>query len=249
MLTVLAFCRFLHFASAMLLFGASAFVWALAPPKLARVLMRPVKGMIAAAIVVVGVSGLAWLVGALALRRHDRLAFIVPAAALLLASLGLVGHATMQSGPIGALHRLNHGVHLLAAGAWLGGLLPFLLCLKQGAGDRLQAQAGVALRRFSGAGHFVVALIVATGIVNTLLTLRAWPIDFSSLYQALLAAKIAIVAAMIAMALFNRYVLTPRVAAGADAALRLLKIDSAIELVLGAVVLVLVSLFGMVAPV
>jgi putative copper resistance protein D len=292
MLTVLAFCRFLHFASAMLLFGASAFVWALAPPKLARVLMRPVKGMIAAAIVVVAVSGLAWLgleaasmgdgwgdsldpqalagvlgdiafgrvwlwrlalalalVGALALRRHDRLAFIVPAAALLLASLGLVGHATMQSGPIGALHRLNHGVHLLAAGAWLGGLLPFLLCLKQGAGDRLQAQAGVALRRFSGAGHFVVALIVATGIVNTLLTLRAWPIDFSSLYQALLAAKIAIVAAMIAMALFNRYVLTPRVAAGADAALRLLKIDTAIELVLGAVVLVLVSLFGMVAPV
>jgi copper resistance protein D len=289
-LTALALCRFLHFAAAMLLFGASAFVWALAPPELARLLMRPIRTTIAAAIVVAAISALAWLgleaaqmgegwgdavnpqvladvladtafggvwlwrlalalvlLGALAFGRHDRLAFIVPAAALLLASLGLVGHATMQSGLMGMLHRLNHSVHLLCAGAWLGGLLPFILCLRLGDSPRLRSAVAVALRRFSGAGHFVVALIVATGIVNTALTLRAWPIDFSSLYQALLAAKIAVVAAMIAMALFNRYVLAPRV--GDGAALRALTINSAAELALGAGALALVSVFGILAPV
>jgi putative copper resistance protein D len=288
-LIALAFCRFAHFAAAMSLFGASAFVWALAPPELARLLMRPIKSTIAAAIVVAAVSALAWvgleaaqmgdgwrdsvdpqvladvladtafgrvwlwrlalallLLGALASGRHDRLAFIVPAAALFLASLGFVGHATMQSGTIGALHRLNHAAHLLAAGAWLGGLLPFILCLRQGDNPRLRSQAGVALRRFSGAGHFVVALIVLTGIVNTMLTLGAWPLDFSSLYQALLATKIAIVAAMIAMALYNRYVLAPRV--GRGAALRALTVNSAAELALGASALALVSVFGILAP-
>ena len=48
---------------------------------------------------------------------------------LLLASLAFVGHAAMQTGAEGVLHRLNHAAHLLAAGAWLGGLVPFLLCL------------------------------------------------------------------------------------------------------------------------
>ncbi|MGH6797772.1 MAG: hypothetical protein ACREDI_05255 [Roseiarcus sp.] len=39
------------------------------------------------------------------------------ASAALLASLGLVGHAAMQTGAEGVLHRANHAVHLMAAGA------------------------------------------------------------------------------------------------------------------------------------
>jgi len=292
-LTALVICRFSHFAATMLLFGASAFLWALVPAGLARELAGPVRRMAAAAIVVAAVSALAWLaleaglmseswaamvdpevlsavsfdtafgcvwlwrlglalvlLAALALGRRDRFGFIALTAALLLASLGLVGHAAMQTGPTGALHRLNHAVHLLAAGAWLGGLAPLALCLRRRDGEaRLRADAAVALRRFSGLGHFAVALVVATGAVNTALTLGAWPTYFSSPYQALLAAKIAIVAAMIGIALFNRYVLTPRIEKQPRAALRALTISSLAEVALGLVALALVSVFAILAPV
>ncbi len=53
------------------------------------------------------------------------------ASAAVLASLGLVGHAAMQTGAEGLLHRLNHAVHLLAAGAWIGGLIAFAMCLQR----------------------------------------------------------------------------------------------------------------------
>ena len=38
------------------------------------------------------------------------------ASAALLASLGLVGHAAMQTGAEGVLHRVNHAVHLVTPG-------------------------------------------------------------------------------------------------------------------------------------
>jgi putative copper resistance protein D len=290
--TALIFCRFAHFAATMLLFGAGAFVWALAPQELARELAAPVRRMAAAAIVVIAVTAVAWLaleagqmgdgwsdsvnpdtlravafetafgqvwlwriglalvlVGALARGRHDRWAFVVSVAALLLASLGLVGHAAMRDGALGALHRLNHAVHLLCAGAWLGALPPLVLCLKRCGDLRLRSAAGVALRRFSGLGHFLVALVVLTGVVNTMLTLGRWPHDFSSLYQALLAAKIALVAAMIGLALVNRYILTPRVKEQSGAALRALAVSSIVEIGLGVIVVALVSVFGTLAPI
>ena len=189
------------------------------------------------------------LVGALCVGRHDRWAFVVPVAAFLLASLGLVGHAAMQDGAVGALHRLNHAVHLLCAGAWLGALPPLVLCLNRCGDPRLRSAAGIALRRFSGLGHFLVALVVLTGIVNTMLTLGRWPDDFSSLYQTLLAAKIALVAAMIGLALVNRYVLTPRVKEQNGVALHALAVSSIVEIGLGIAVLALVSVFGTLAPV
>ena len=292
MLTAFILCRFLHFTAVMLLFGASAFVWAIAPGDLAGALMGPVRRMIAAATVVAAITALVWtmleggqmgdgwtdtynpevvtnvlfdtafgrvwiwrlallliLLAALTFRGLNRLPFIVPISALLLASLGLVGHATMQSGLIGALQRLNHCVHLLSAGAWVGGLAPFILCLRRYDDPRLQSDVGAALRRFSGSGHFVVALIVLTGAVNTALTLRAWPIDLMSPYQALLDAKVAIVAAMIATAMFNRYILAPRMKHDTGAALRALTINSAAEAALGMAVIGLVSIFAILEPV
>jgi len=190
------------------------------------------------------------LATALAVGRGESFGFIALTGALLLASLGLVGHAAIQTGLFGALHRLNHAVHLLAAGAWIGGLPPLALCLRRYGGDaRLRAEAGAALRRFSGLGHFAVALVVLTGAVNTALTLGVSPVDFSSPYQALLAAKIAVVAAMIGIALFNRYVLTPRIKEEPAAALRALTIASLAEIALGLVALALVSVFAILAPV
>ncbi len=79
------------------------------------------------------------------------------ASAALLASLGLVGHATMQIGVEGVVHRANHAVHLLAAGAWIGGLVPFALCLRAYERDDLRRDAVQAMAAFSFWGQLIVA--------------------------------------------------------------------------------------------
>jgi putative copper resistance protein D len=290
MLTALVVVRWLHFGATMLLFGASVFVAAFAPTRLARELAKPAWRMIVAAAIISCATALAWLaleaaelgdgwadslnpeilapvafetefgriwlwrvalsmaVVVFALWRRERWILMAGTAALLLASLGLIGHAAMQSGAIGAAHRLNHALHLLCAGGWLGGLAPLMLCLRRyGEGD-LRAETGAALHRFSTVGQFVVAVVVLTGAVNTALTLGRWPLDFSSPYQALLVWKIAIVATMIAIALFNRYVLAARIAEPSGDALRALRINACIEIGLGLGALALVSAFGVLPP-
>ena len=54
------------------------------------------------------------------------------ASALVVASLGLVGHAAMDSGVAALLREINHAVHLTTAGLWVGGLVPLALVLSQG---------------------------------------------------------------------------------------------------------------------
>jgi putative copper resistance protein D len=102
------------------------------------------------------------------------------------------------------------------------------------------------MRRFSFWGQFDVALVVLTGIVNVALTT-----GFASFaptpYRVLLGTKLALVATMVALALFNRYVLAPRLAER-DSAQRALTRSCVAELVLGAAVVALVSLFGLLDP-
>jgi putative copper resistance protein D len=165
----------------------------------------------------------------------------------LLASLGLVGHAAMQTGAEGALHRANHAVHLMAAGAWIGGLVPFAMCLRAYERDDLRKDAVRAMAGFSFWGQLIVAAIVLTGVVNIALTSHRAPIPPTTPYRALLAVKLVIVAIMISLALFNRFVLAPRLKVSANA-LRTLRATSAAEVALGCVVIALVSVFALFDP-
>jgi copper resistance protein D len=167
-------------------------------------------------------------------------------AALLLLSLTLSGHAAMNSGWLRVMHRINDGVHLLSGGAWLGALVPVLLILPMLGRDPLQADARVAVMRFSTAGHVAVALVLLSGAANTLLVLGGVPSDWSFSYQRLLSAKIAIVAAMVLIAIVNRYVFVPKFAR--DHSLLPLKICVITEIVLGLAVVSLVALFGTLQP-
>jgi putative copper resistance protein D len=169
------------------------------------------------------------------------------AAALTLASLGLIGHAAMQSGPIGWLHRTNLALHLLGGGFWLGGLLPLLAALRLLGETSLRADAVTALQRFSVIGHGAVALVVITGAGNALLILGTRLFNPFSAYQQLLAAKIVLVSLMIGVALVNRYWLVPRLRQGPDAGRALVR-NSLAELALGGVVIALVSFFGLLDP-
>jgi putative copper resistance protein D len=169
------------------------------------------------------------------------------ASAALLASLGLVGHAAMQTGAEGVLHRMNHAVHLLTAGAWIGGLVPFAMCLSAYRRDDLRKDAVRAMMSFSFWGQFIVAAIVLSGAVNVALTSGRAPIPPTTPYRALLVAKIIIVGIMIALAIVNRYALAPRLKSSATA-LAALRLTSAAEVALGCVVVALVSVFALLDP-
>ncbi len=75
----------------------------------------------------------------------------------------------MQQGALGAAHRLNDFLHLLTGSAWLGGLIPFVLCVRICAEPRLRAPAVSAMMRYSKAGHVFVPVVAATGAINVAL--------------------------------------------------------------------------------
>ena len=187
------------------------------------------------------------LVAIVAVSPRDGWAATSLVSAALLASLGLVGHAAMQTGAEGALHRANHAVHLAAAGAWIGGLVPFVMCLRAYDRDDLRKDAVRAMAGFSFWGQFVVAAIVLTGVVNIALTSHHPPLPPTTPYRALLVAKLVIVATMILLALFNRFVLAPRLKASANA-LATLRATSLAEIALGCIVIALVSMFALFDP-
>lgn len=155
--------------------------------------------------------------------------------------LASVGHAAMRDGPVGVLQRLNQSAHLLCAGAWLGGLLPFLYCLRLAAG-RWRQPAIAAMMRFSRYGHLAVAGVVASGTASALFIQGTLFAD-SGWGRALLL-KAALVGVMVVIALINRYVLVPRMATDKRRAQRLFIRTTQAEIVIGILVLATVSLFA-----
>src|SRR6202011_6353646 len=61
------------------------------------------------------------------LGRHPRRPVVLFLSLGLLASLGWVGHAAMDDGSTRIAHELNQTAHLLAAGLWLRGVVPFAM--------------------------------------------------------------------------------------------------------------------------
>jgi putative copper resistance protein D len=188
-----------------------------------------------------------FLVAALVMRAPAALCLVL--AGLVLASLSLAGHASMDEGLRGVLHRANDVVHVQAAGFWLGSLVILPASLARLRSPDTRIEAGVALRRFSTAGHGAVALVVATGLVNTRLTLGHLPLDPTSPYQSLLALKILLVLAMVGAAVVNRYVFTPHLDDAPERAAIQIRTGTLVELVLGGLVLALVAYFGLLDPV
>lgn len=168
------------------------------------------------------------------------------AAAALLGSLALTGHAVMDSGALGWAHPLNQAVHLLAAGLWLGGLAPLGLLLGQlREGD--SAAAVRALRRFSDVALTAVLLVLASGIANTWMLLGRPAALVGSIYGRVLIAKLVLVAALVCLALANRLRLLPALASGAEAAARIER-NVKIELALGAAVIAAAMALGNLPP-
>ncbi len=179
--------------------------------------------------------------------RRRKIAATAVVSGLLLCGLALTGHAAMNSGGLRLLHRANDMLHVLAGGAWLGALVPVVMVLSR-LGDRTDgADALTALIRFSRAGHAAVALVILSGVANSLLILGGLPLDWSVAYQRLLAAKIGLALLMMLIAVFNRYWLVPRMGRTKSAASALV-VGTLAEVVLAAGVVALVAWFGTLEP-
>ena len=171
---------------------------------------------------------LAWIALAIAWlkpRRPARLLLVLLCAQILL--MAGVGHAAMSEGVRGVVQRTNHAVHLFCVAGWFGGLLPFIYCLRLARGRWRQAAIGTMMR-FSRYGHLAVAGALFR----------------DSLWGEMLLIKCALVAGMVAIALVNRYVLVPRMSVSGTRAEQLILRTTQVEMALGALALLAVSLFA-----
>jgi putative copper resistance protein D len=198
-----------------------------------------------AALVRAGLAALA-LAALLALPSRPGWFAAVALGAPATASLAWLGHAGAGEG-----WRLlaSDMVHLLAAAAWIGALVGFLLLGRAERGDPQRAMLQRALRRFAGIGSLLVALLVATGLVNGWIVVgpsHAFDV-WQTAYGRVLAAKLVVFAAMLGLAANNRWRLTPTLGArpGAAAALRR---SVMLEAAAGLAVLVLVAWLGTLEP-
>src|SRR5262249_56246288 len=115
------------------------------------------------------------------------------------------GHAAATAGWLGTFHRAADGLHLIAASAWLGGLLPLALLLAAARREEISvALARDATLRFSTLGLISVGALIATGIVNGWILAGSVPALIGTDYGRLLLPKVPLFLALAAVAPLNR---------------------------------------------
>jgi putative copper export protein/mono/diheme cytochrome c family protein len=167
--------------------------------------------------------------------------FVSGAAVLLLAGSG---HAAAIEGADRLGSIVAQAAHLAAAGAWLGGLAPlaFTLALPPSA-------AILAARRFSPLGIGCVMVLAVTAWLNAQTWIGSVPALVGTLYGRWALAKLALFAAMVALAATNRYRLTPSLASkNADAAAGHLRLSVAAEIALGLAVTMVAGMLATTPP-
>ena len=189
-------------------------------------------------------------------RSQWKRAAALACAAALVGTLAFAGHAAAGSGVEGTVHESADVLHLLATAAWVGALVPLAVLLGAAANDPSEASLAVARQatlRFSTFGIASVAIVLATGIVNTWELAGSVPALFGTDYGRLLLAKIALFLVMLSVAAVNRLQQTPRLVGETDAAvrqraLRQLRNNSLIEASLAAIILLIVGVLGTLPP-
>jgi copper resistance protein D len=179
---------------------------------------------------------------------------VVALAAGLVGTLAWAGHAVGGSGREGIVHPAADFLHLVAAAAWVGTLLPLALLLAA-AGHEAASVAIVrtATVRFSAFGIASVATLLVSGSINTWYLAGSIPALTETDYGRLLLIKIALFLGMVAIAAANRLRLTPRLVRDANAtarqnALRQLRRNTVIEVVIGAIIIAIVAVLGTTPP-
>ena len=166
-------------------------------------------------------------------------------AALYLGTLAWTGHAAAGEGSDGEVETAWDVVHLLASGAWLGALPGLVSVL---GGEQAPGVAARVTTRFSTLGAIAVTLISASGLANAWYLIGDVPALFGTDYGRLLLAKLALFAAMLILAMINRWQLSIRLPSEDREARRLLRRNSLCEIAAGIGVVTIVGAMGITVP-
>lgn len=205
------------------------------------------------AVLIIGVA--AWCLRSRGAARYWN-PMMVLLTGLLLMSLAGTGHTQIEEGWAGVIHVISDGGHLLAAGAWLGGLIPLAVILHRSAKTGVESkEVDQILLRFSGMGYVAVATLIGSGFVNGWFLVGSFSELFHTRYGQMLLGKLALFGGMLALAVANRFWLVPAMHKGqtdvADSSAtwsaRLRKHVLG-ELFLGWAVLLAVSILGTMQP-
>jgi putative copper resistance protein D len=200
-------------------------------------------------------ASLPWLAAASPVLARQRAMVAMALAAALVGTLAWAGHAVAGTGLAGGVHLASDILHLIAAAAWVGALIPLALLLRAVMAERQQsnlAVAQMAVLRFSTLGIVSVGVLVGSGLVNTWVLAGSIPALIGTDYGRLLLIKIALFLVMLLFAAVNRLWLTPRLTSSsidlADGPLRGLGRNTLAEAALGAIIIVIVALLGTLQP-
>jgi len=148
--------------------------------------------------------GLAWGLGRGAFgARHRGWEALILLAAPALFSFSASSHAAAAPGSAWAI--LGDYLHLLAASAWVGGLLllPWLMWLTRRTRAGSAPQLGPLVRRFSHLAGFAVFLLAFTGLFNSLVEFPDLESVVNTTYGRVLLIKLALTAAALGLACLN----------------------------------------------
>jgi len=159
--------------------------------------------------------------------------------------LGACGHGSGSDNP---MLPVLLGLHLAAAGIWVGALPALWLSLLSAEPAEDLPDLSDTVDRFSSFAQLAVVLAITTGCISLRLISGEWPMDLSSSYRQLLLAKASLVAVLIALALFNRFVAAPKLTSPPGSGLALLRRTVGLDIAISAAVLVLIAAIGTQSP-
>ena len=225
--------------------GFAAVVWAerlaVGVPFGALVASGPGRALVreAAALMLAGAA-----VGVLLARPRSRAALVAVgvAATVALGAHAAGGHAAGQS-TLRAGNLLVQWAHLVAVGAWIGGLVWLLAGLR--GRDRPDQVAAVV--RFSRLAAPILAVVVLTGLARAAGEVGSPPRLLSTSFGRTLLVKVGLVAVLLTLAAANRYRTVPALTAGTGTLASLRRVVRG-ELAVAASVLVAAALLSELPP-
>jgi putative copper export protein/mono/diheme cytochrome c family protein len=166
-------------------------------------------------------------------------------AGVALAMQPLLGHAGAIGGVVGAELIASETLHLLAAGAWLGGLLPLFIAVRM----LPHEGAANACRGFTPIGLAAVLLLAGTAVVQVVELMGGLPGLFGTSYGHVALAKLALFFVLLSLAALNRLVLTERLPSDPLGAARWhMGLSILCEMALGVAVIVAAGLLASLTP-
>ena len=179
--------------------------------------------------------------------------------ATLLIAMAAAGHASAAEGVTLFIQLTTDGLHLLAAGVWLGGLIPLAILFSWAKAARepsILTIAQEATARFSRIGFASVTVLLVTGLLNAWYLVGGIPPLLGTDYGYLLLAKLGILIPLMGLASRNRWHLKSQLAnltahnefEKIPALLAQLQHGVIAEVSLGAVILLIVGMMSITPP-